>query len=198
MALAQSAVDLYRELQTDPAFHPGASICDLGAQIMHVDPNFGLSAGPYVQKMFGFGRYVCIDMDGTNNALDLDLNNACYEDVGEQFDVVTNHGTTEHCLNQLNCFRFMHDITKVGGLMIHMVPSWPYCDYNNCFFFMTEEVFSNVAEANNYEKVRLNLFDDSNGKYVLAVLRRTSDAKFIIPIQRYYHLPNRKISVSKE
>ena len=35
---------------------------------------------------------------------------------------VTNIGTTEHVANQLNAFRTVHDLLKVGGVAIHAVP----------------------------------------------------------------------------
>jgi hypothetical protein len=36
--------------------------------------------------------------------------------------IVTNIGTTEHIANQLNAFRTVHDLLKVGGVAIHSVP----------------------------------------------------------------------------
>jgi hypothetical protein len=199
MVIAKPALRLYEGLKMggDPAFRDGASMCDLGAQIMKVGKGTPLHkspAGDYCKKEYGFARHVSIDMNGANGALPLDLNFATAEEVGETFDVVTNHGTTEHCLNQYNCFKFIHDITKVGGLMIHIVPSWPHNSYTSCFFFMSTAVFDNVAEANGYDRVRLELFDDTNGKYVLAVLRKKKDAPFSVPIDQQYHLPGKTTS----
>jgi hypothetical protein len=37
------------------------------------------------------------------------------------FDLVVNAGTTEHVVNQDNAFRVIHDLTKVGGVMMHEV-----------------------------------------------------------------------------
>ena len=37
--------------------------------------------------------------------------------------LVVNAGTTEHVVNQDNAFRVMHDLTKVGGVMMHEVPA---------------------------------------------------------------------------
>ena len=36
--------------------------------------------------------------------------------------IVTNIGTTEHIANQLNAFRIVHDLLKIGGVAIHSVP----------------------------------------------------------------------------
>ncbi len=155
------------------------------------------TSGYWCREQFGFGRCLSIDINGLNGALPLDLNFATADQVDGTFDVVTNHGTIEHCLNQLNCFTFIHDLTNVGGLMIHIVPSWPHNVYDSCFFFMSCEIFDQVAAANNYERVRLELFDDTNGKYVLAVLRKTSSAGFVVPLDKQYHLPNKTISTPR-
>lgn len=191
MAVDSHAIKLYDALRSDPAFGRGNAICDLGSQVIYGSSN---SVRDIMVNTYGFARYVCIDIDGAHGALKLDLNWAKFEDVGEQFAVVTNHGTTEHCLNQYNCFKFMHDLTCVGGLMIHMVPSWPFCNYQDCFFFMSTEVFENIADANDYERVRCEQFDGAIGAYVMAVLRRTSDAEFRVPIQRQYRTNGKIVS----
>jgi hypothetical protein len=67
----------------------------------------------------------------------------------KQFDVVLNCGTTEHVVNQLNCFRVMHDATKVGGWMLHQLPASGYAGHG--YFCYHELFFRDVAEANAYE-----------------------------------------------
>jgi hypothetical protein len=69
----------------------------------------------------------------------------------EHFDVVLNFGTTEHIINQMNCFRVMHDALKVGGIFFHQLPSVGWVDhgyfcYHDCFFV-------DLAKANDYEIV---------------------------------------------
>ena len=53
---------------------------------------------------------------------------------------VTNIGTTEHVANQLNAFRTVHDLLKVGGVAIHSVPftgmfNHSLFNYHPKFFF---------------------------------------------------------------
>jgi hypothetical protein len=53
---------------------------------------------------------------------------------------VTNIGTTEHVANQLNAFRTIHDLLKVGGVAIHCVPftgmlNHSLFNYHPKFFF---------------------------------------------------------------
>src|SRR5262245_8625895 len=54
--------------------------------------------------------------------------------------LVANIGTTEHIANQLNAFRTVHDLLKVGGIAIHSVPfagmlNHALFNYHPKFFF---------------------------------------------------------------
>jgi SAM-dependent methyltransferase len=95
-------------------------------------------------------EYACVDIDGTAETLVLDLN---YDDVPPanrgRYDLVTNFGTTEHVINQLNAFKIIHDLTAPGGVMIHELPTQGLIDhglvaYNPKFFRM-------LGENNGYE-----------------------------------------------
>ena len=74
--------------------------------------------------------YMTIDIDNTPDSIPLDLN---YDDVPSElrlsFDLVTNLGTTEHVANQLNAFKVIHDLTRVGGVMFHDVPAQGYTNH---------------------------------------------------------------------
>ena len=134
-------------------------------------------------------RYVCIDHDGRHGALRLDLNFCLAEDIGERFDIVSNHGTSEHCINQVNIFKLMHDLCKVGGLIIHIVPSWPWeGTREGNFYYYSMGLFHDIAEANDYEKLVIQYVNivNGNGMHVHAALRRTTYAAFKLPIQKRY------------
>jgi hypothetical protein len=64
------------------------------------------------------------------------------------FDVVINCGTTEHVLNQLNCFQVVHDVTKVGGLVYHAIPMIGML--NHGYFNYKPRLFFELAAANDY------------------------------------------------
>jgi len=114
----------------------------------------GLQPGsePYARPFYealGY-EYGCIDIDGTPQALALDLN---YDEVPPEYrgryDLVTNFGTTEHVINQLNAFKIIHDLTAPGGVMIHELPAQGLIDhgllaYNPKFFRM-------IGANNSYE-----------------------------------------------
>ena len=65
------------------------------------------------------------------------------------FDFVTNAGTTEHVFNQANCFEVIHDLTKIGGIMAHVVPFAGF--ENHGLFKYTMKFFTRIAKANDYE-----------------------------------------------
>jgi predicted O-methyltransferase YrrM len=110
-------------------------------------------------RWLGF-RYSSIDIDGSPDAICLDLN---YDDVPswarDQFDLVVNAGTTEHVANQINAFKIMHDLLKVGGVVIHSLPAQGMMNhglvnYNPKFFWM-------LARSNEYKTVYFDYFSET-------------------------------------
>jgi hypothetical protein len=95
-------------------------------------------------------KYDCVDIDGTAESLQLDLN---YDDVPPenrgQYDLVTNFGTTEHVINQLNAFKIIHDLTAPGGLMIHELPTQGLIDHGLLAY--NPKFFRTIGEYNGYE-----------------------------------------------
>lgn len=82
----------------------------------------------------------------------LDLN---FEDLPkryrESFDIVLNFGTTEHIINQLNCFRVMHDAMKVGGISFHQRPCAGWANHGYYLYHLL--FIQDLAKANDYEIV---------------------------------------------
>lgn len=185
-----------RELWDMLALRPPARICDLGSQDMAVGFNQHEGSARNWLEAQGF-EYVCIDKDGRHGALVLDLNIATAADVGgrlayltspptwrETFDVVANHGTSEHIFNQANVFRLMHDLTIIGGLMIHAVPT-PQFGANHGFYFYDETIFNDLAHANGYEIVQMFRRSEPH-EIILTAMRKQTDAPFAAPIQGMY------------
>jgi len=103
-----------------------------------LDPAAPLSVDLW--EWLGF-KYNAIDVDGSPGAIPLDLNfdPAPPEMVGRAA-LVTNCGTTEHIANQVNAMKVIHDLTAVGGVMIHNLPAQGYLNhglvnYNPKFFW---------------------------------------------------------------
>jgi hypothetical protein len=67
----------------------------------------------------------------------------------QAFDVVLNFGTTEHILNQLNCFELMHDAVALNGVIFHQLPSTGYVDHG--YFAYHPQFFYDLAKINGFE-----------------------------------------------
>jgi len=103
-------------------------------------------------KALGFLNYKCIDTDGRHDALYFDLNeNINKKGFNEQFDLVTNFGTSEHCFDQYHCFMNIHNLCKDGGMMIHIVPM--HGGLNHGFYNYHPNFFFSLAAANDYKIV---------------------------------------------
>jgi hypothetical protein len=94
--------------------------------------------------------YAAIDIaDGYKTTIvDLNKERLPARMVG-QYDLVLNFGTSEHILNQMNVFAAVHAATKVGGSIMHLVPSVGWVDYG--YFCYTSRFFCDLAGFNQYE-----------------------------------------------
>jgi hypothetical protein len=99
-------------------------------------------------------RYASIDYKEFPFTIRLDLNHDGLPlDHHGRYRLVTNHGTSEHILNQWNVFKTMHDAAVEGALLFHCVP---FCgmfehgiiNYNAKFWWA-------LAEANAYRIVKM-------------------------------------------
>lgn len=126
---------------------------------------------------------------------DLNTDQVPVEDRGA-FDVVLNCGTSEHVINQWNCFKVMHDAVKIGGVIMHQVPSSGYLDHG--YFCYHEGLFRDLAKANRYSVEdlwysrngqRLNERPETAGGAPLpntnlnVVLRKTVDRPFVVALE---------------
>jgi hypothetical protein len=107
--------------------------------------------------------YAAIDIDGSPGSIPLDLNFDCVP-PGEfsKYDLVTNFGTTEHVVNQLNAFKIIHDLTAPGGLMIHSLPAGGFL--NHGLMNYTPKFFWMLARGNGYRFLRAE-FSRSSATY---------------------------------
>jgi hypothetical protein len=151
-------------------------------------------------------NYACVDLDPSFNSIALDLNfdGAPAEHQG-RYDLVTNHGTSEHIMNQLNVFQVMHDFTKPGGLMLHAVPFTVHLEHG--FFNYQPNFFDALARYNGYRTLGVwvgpdwqltslvpwepGLLDylvlNARTTHLLVVLlRRLHDTPFCVPFQGHY------------
>ena len=94
-------------------------------------------------------KYNSVDVCPGLKTTILDLNfDPVPNDMIGHYDVVLNFGTTEHILNQWNCFEFMHEALKVGGVVYHQLPASGYLDHG--YYCYTPLFFREMAQANEY------------------------------------------------
>jgi SAM-dependent methyltransferase len=95
-------------------------------------------------------NYACIDLFDAEGVVQVDLNRCDLPDEHRgQYDLVTNMGTTEHIFNQARAFQAIHDATKAGGIMFHVVPANGW--FNHGLIKYEPKFFLYLAHANNYE-----------------------------------------------
>ncbi len=162
-------------------------------------------------SQLGINKYQCIDVDGRHNALVFDLNKDIRKEYeyAEKFDLVTNHGTTEHCFDQYQAFRNIHNLCATGGLMIHGLPFQGYL--NHGFYNYQPSFYYNLAISNGYalEGLYINIHSESGDlvpysdeimKYLhlppgtdtllFTVLKKMTDTEFMTPFDGNYREGN--------
>lgn len=101
-------------------------------------------------------EYYCVDIDDRPGTINLDLNRgniqARYKGY---FDIVTNHGTTEHVMNPINSFFCVHEMTKKGGVIIHDTPIFGLG--NHGFVNLTPKFWHSLMFFNEYKCLEANV-----------------------------------------
>lgn len=141
---------------------PNPTVCELGNQRLKNNKaratlyrRLGLNAQPTTTKEFfiglGFTKYLAIDVNTEMDAVAMDLNTDISKEYNwtEQFDLVTNNGTGEHVFNQYTVYKNMHDLTKVGGYMIHVLPFYRWVDHG--FFNTQPNLYPCLSLQNDYD-----------------------------------------------
>lgn len=108
----------------------------------------------------GAKSYTSVDINAEDGAIpiDLRLNDAAkkiQEKSGHQnFDMITNIGTSEHVTVQRTFWKCVHELCKPGTVIIHWVPQaekrLDHAAAGSCWH-PYPEFFDKLAEANNYK-----------------------------------------------
>ena len=101
----------------------------------------------FYKVYFNSEKISSIDFNGTNSAMQLDLN--LPHDLGEQFDSIFNLGTAEHVFNVYQSFKSMHEWLKVGGRIYHCLPMHGEIDHG--FYNFHPTFYWDLAYANKYK-----------------------------------------------
>ena len=136
--------------------YQGLSWGELGAQRVWRSGGKSPAKGKYIER--GVAEHLSFDLSGMWGSLAVDLDYPIAKEFLNRFDVVTNYGTIEHVNNQYQVFKNMHDMCRVGGLMIHAFPkegTWiPHGRY-----YYSEEFAREFAEACGYEINKIGLLN---------------------------------------
>lgn len=135
------------------------AVCDLGNQRAKCVPGElpGLRRVTSLTALWSwFGaEAVCIDRNGRDNALPLDLSEPVPQALHGRFDLVTDFGTLEHVsANQEQAFRNVHDLAKVGGVIVHCLPDPETRPWHGVWNYTTEW-FAELAKRCSYDLVHL-------------------------------------------
>ena len=182
MGIGHQALAAIEELIKNNSFKSFDSVIELGSQ--NIEPSYQARAKDVVNskkiniekdistkdfyKSLGFSQYCSVDADGQRNALVYDLNQNLLDkyNFNKKFDLVTNFGTSEHVFNQKNFFENAHNLTKVNGLMIHILPFEGY--FNHGYFNYQPSFFYDLALFNKYKIINFWYFSErpeKNFKY---------------------------------
>lgn len=100
--------------------------------------------------------YTAFDVDGRKGTVYLDFHSLRFpRDLYGKFDATFNAGTSEHLFVPSGLFFFMHQATKVGGLMWHNVPIFGMG--NHGLTNHTPKFWHQIAAYNQYEIVKSNV-----------------------------------------
>jgi len=115
--------------------------------------------------------------------------------ICKKYDIITDYGTVEHvgqyCSNltlfenpQYNCFKNIHNLLKINGIVVHAIPApnnWP----KHGLFEYSLDFFKDLAIKNNYKILDLkyvnNYTDNKKDKRWLcfSVLQKQDNSEFI-------------------
>ena len=243
MGLGPTILSLYRQLKLLGSFDGVDSVIELGSQgvwcpdrrlldglfeafgrpippdseigLYINNTGTGLAPSRHLHENLGF-KYDCVDIDGNFGSLTLDINfDAVPPGYRGKYGLTTNHGTTEHLLNQYNAFKMIHEFTAPGGLMLHALPFTVHLEHG--FFNYQPNLFDALAHFNSYKTLGVWIGPDwtlsslvpweprlldyltlnSKTTHLLVVLQqKLHDTEFCVPVQGVYEggIPSSAVS----
>jgi SAM-dependent methyltransferase len=149
------------------------------------------SSAPFWSAL-GFKRSA-IDVEG--DAIRIDLNRGKVpRRLRGAFDLVVNAGTTEHVANQMNAFRIIHHLVRVGGIMYHELPAGGLVDHGLVGY--QPKFFNMLANFNGYEALYIRFTAWGPAK-IPEYLRQMNpyggdsviDCSIRVALRKLHHLP---------
>jgi hypothetical protein len=177
MGLGPPVIELYRQLKIAGTFNGIGEVMELGSQdywcpqsnqLISLFEAFDRTPDPallnttstrqkparLLYEALGF-KYGCVDVEPLRIPRPrLQFRRGPRRHKG-RYGFVTNHGTSEHIINQLNVFKAIHDFARPGGLFIHAVPFTVHLEHG--FFNYQPNFFEALARYNSYEVLGISL-----------------------------------------
>lgn len=132
----------------------------------------------------GVEVYHCIDWNGEDGAIPLDVNFAiCPTDIDDPdhlADLITNFGFSEHVTNQPQFWENVHNLCYPGGYMVGVTPCpgfWP----SHGILQPQPTFYKMLAEANGYEIHKLHINEQRRRHTVCYRFQKLEDSSFIMP-----------------
>ena len=124
-------------------------------------------------------KIVSVDITGRNNSLPLDLSKPI--ELDQQFDIVTNFGTSEHIgetiEDQVEVYKNMFKYCKRGGIIINEIPEKGHWK-GHCQWYPTQHFFFDLAMGHSllfFEKI----YYEGNGNNLFSVIQKLNDNLFL-------------------
>ena len=98
------------------------NMLELGDQVLNNHNNFfdGIKTAKEFYTRSGY-NHTSFDWNGQNGSIPIDLT-LLTNSFNKQYDLITDHGTSEHVHNQYNLFKNLHNWGNVGCIYVHCVP----------------------------------------------------------------------------
>ena len=201
MGIGITEVQLLLELHNQGKFNSFKNILDIGSHDLHVKkedlrelvlqagiddtfvdqienidnwPSQPRASAKALYSSLGITEYSSFDINGEIGAIPIDLNLELKDNsLFNKFDIVTDFGTCEHIFNVSECYKTIHKITKVNGLIIINQSVFK----GNGYFQFDRSFMEGIAAANNYKIIY--------ACYVVGTSSKTSNGtakKFQIPL----------------
>ena len=160
-------------------------VLELGAQQLyrHVS-DWGHYADSFY-KSIGVKEYKCIDTNGDNNAIKLDLSkNITKKDIDNyEADLITNFGTLEHTGNFYQGLKNIHNLASEDTIIIHEVPETGSWEDHGDTYIDTSFFKEFVKKQEGYSLLNVDRYpaqqNKKNGWLVQAVILVEKKSKFM-------------------
>lgn len=122
MGICENQYKFVKEYALDKLNKENVNMLELGDQVLNNHQNFfnGIKTAKEYYTKSGY-EHTSFDWNGQNGAIPVDLT-IINDEYNDKYDLITNHGTSEHVHNQYALFKNLHNWGKAGCIYVHCVP----------------------------------------------------------------------------